>query len=257
MKSHLFIPDTQVKAGNPVDHIRALGKYAVNRKPDVIIMIGDWWDMPSLSTYEDKGSKYFHGQSYRADVDAGNVAMDLFMAPILREIKRLRKNKKKQWNPEFHFFMGNHENRILRAVKSDPVLEGTIGLNDLNLEHWQVYDYLEIADIDGILYSHYFVNPDSMMGNPVSGTIENKLKLLGQSFSMGHQQKRQYGTRFTAMGRELHGLVCGTFYMHDEDYLGPQKNRQHWRGVVIKHEVKDGEYDPMFVSLNYLLNNWA
>ena len=256
MRTHLFIPDTQVKDGVLIDHIKALARFTVMKKPDVIIMIGDWWDMPSLSSYEDKGSKYFHDKSYRKDIDAGNKAMKLYMDIINAEIKRIQKNKKKSWKPEMHFCLGNHEDRISRAIRANPILEGTISLNDLYLDGWQVHGYLEIVEVDGILYSHYFVNPDSMTNNPVAGTIETKLKALGHSFSMGHQQRRQYGLRYTATGRELHGLVCGSFYMQDEQYLGPQKNRQHWRGVVVKHEVKNGSYDPMFVSLDYLVEKY-
>lgn len=40
-------------------------------------------------------------------------------------------------------------------------------------------------------------------------------------------------------------------YEHSEDYKGPQGNH-HWRGIVVKHNVVDGSYDPMFVSLEYL-----
>jgi hypothetical protein len=43
--------------------------------------------------------------------------------------------------------------------------------------------------------------------------------------------------------------------MHDEEYLGPEGNN-YWRGIVVKHEVRNGMYDPMFVSLDYLLRKW-
>lgn len=257
MTSHLFIPDTQIHPGVPLDHIHALANYVVEKKPNRIIMIGDWWDMPSLSVYEDKGSKYFHDKNYKDDVQYGNYAMSILMDAIEKEMRRIRKNKKKLWKPDMHFCIGNHEQRIKRAVNRDPVLEGTISYDDLDLRGWQVHDFLEIVNLDGVNYSHYFVNPDSLRGAPLSGTIENKLKLMGESFSMGHQQTRQYGTRHTATGKELHGLVCGSFYMHDEAYMGPQMNRQHWRGIVMKNEVQNGAYDPCFVSLDFLLRRYS
>mgnify|MGYP005850896671 CR=1 FL=1 len=254
--SHLFIPDTQIHAGTPIEHIEALANYAVEKKPDVIVMIGDWWDMPSLMTYEKPGAKYFHDKSYVKDIESGNAAMQLFDSIIDKEVQRIKRNKKKRWEPRKVFCMGNHEQRILRAINSNPVLDGTIGLEDFALDTWEVHNFLDVVMIDDVAYSHYFCNPDSLMGNPVGGTVENKLKLLGHSFSMGHQQRRQYGTRFTGIGKEHHGLVCGAFYSHDEDYLGPQKNRQYWRGVVMKNEVHDGSYDPCFVSLNFLVNRY-
>ena len=254
---HLFIPDAQVRPGVSTDHLEALGNFIVEKKPDKIINIGDFADMPSLSIYERPGSKKLEGARYSEDIACTKDAMDKLLSPLKEHNRQQLRNKKRQYKPRMILTLGNHENRIDRAINSDPVkLEGVISTEHLPYEDWEVYPFLDIVEEDGILYSHYFCNPDSLMANPVGGTIENKLKLLGQSFSMGHQQKRQYGTRYNAAGREMHGLVAGAFYMHDEDYLGPQKNRHYWRGVVMKNEVRKGSYDPCFVSLDYLLRKY-
>jgi hypothetical protein len=47
------------------------------------------------------------------------------------------------------------------------------------------------------------------------------------------------------------GLMCGTCYLHDEDYLGPQGNNAP-RQIILKHEVENGRYDLMAVSLRFL-----
>ncbi len=47
------------------------------------------------------------------------------------------------------------------------------------------------------------------------------------------------------------GLFCGTAYLHDEQYLGAQGNDQR-RQIIMKHEIENGRYDPMFVSLRFL-----
>lgn len=104
----LLIPDTQVKPGAPIDHLLWAGKYAVDRKPDVVVFIGDHWDMPSLSSY-DKGKKSFEGRRYVNDINAGRQAMALFMSPLLEEQERLRRNKEKLWKPRLVFTLGNHE----------------------------------------------------------------------------------------------------------------------------------------------------
>ena len=49
---HLIIPDTQVKPNSPTDHLRWAGLYAAEKKPDVIVMIGDFFDMESLSAFD-------------------------------------------------------------------------------------------------------------------------------------------------------------------------------------------------------------
>jgi len=255
---HLFIPDTQVSKGVPLDHLEACGNYIVDKKPDVIIHIGDHADMPSLSSYEKKSNRYFHDKSYQNDIEASTEGMERLLQPLWDYNAKAKRDKKRAYKPRMVLTMGNHENRINRAVDSDPILAGTISVDDLKYKEmgWEVHDFLEIAMIDGIAYSHYFVNPDGMTGHPVGGTVDNKLKLLGCSFSMGHQQKCQYGMRYDALGRDLHGLVWGSFYMHDEGYLGPQKNTQYKRGIMMKNDVKDGSYDPMLISMKYLLENY-
>jgi hypothetical protein len=118
---HLIIPDTQVKPNTPIDHLNWAGQYAVKMRPDVIVMIGDHWDMESLSSY-DKGKKSFEGRRYTKDIEAGIVGMEAFLKPIRDEQARLRRNKEKQWNPRLVFTLGNHENRITRAIENDPML---------------------------------------------------------------------------------------------------------------------------------------
>ena len=258
MTKHIFIPDMQVKPGVNTDHIEALGHYIVEKQPDVIINVGDTWDMPSLSSFDRAGSKKMEGQRYLEDVQAGNDAMDRLMKPLYRFNRQQAANKKKQYKPQLEFFMGNHEYRNNRATENEAKLDGLLSTDAFNLkEHgWNIHEFLEVEDIDGILYSHYFVNPSGLTGFPIGGTIDNKLRHIGCSFSQGHQQQLQYGIKYTAAGTALHGLVCGSFYSHDEDYLGPQKNKEHWRGIVMKHEVREGRYDPMFVSLDYLLRRY-
>ena len=52
MKKHLVIGDTQVKPGISLSYLTWIGKYIVDKQPDVIVMIGDFADMPSLSSYD-------------------------------------------------------------------------------------------------------------------------------------------------------------------------------------------------------------
>lgn len=244
--SHVVIPDCQVRPGVPTSHLEAAGNYIADKRPDVIVHLGDHWDMPSLSSYEKKGSMYFEGKRYASDVQAGNEAMERLVKPIARA---------RGYRPRRVFTMGNHEQRIERAVSADPILHGTIGYDDLYLAGWEVHDFLKPVDVHGILYSHYFVNQQSLMKSVLGGTIDNRLNKVKQSFTMGHQQTRMWGSQFASTGKELMGLVAGAFYQHDEEYMGPQGNH-YWRGIVFKHEVQDGRYDPMFVSLDYLLREW-
>ena len=57
MRTHAFVPDTQVHSETDIRHIVAAGRYLADKKPDVIILAGDWWDMPSLNSYDKPGCK--------------------------------------------------------------------------------------------------------------------------------------------------------------------------------------------------------
>ncbi len=250
---HLVIPDTQVKPNSPTDHLRWAGLYAAEKKPDVIVHIGDHFDMPSLSSW-DVGKKSFEGRRYKDDIEAGIHAMEVFLQPIREEQQRLKVNKHKQWRPRMVFTLGNHENRIERAIESDPKLDGLIGYKDLQLEEmgWEVYDFLDVVIIDQIAYAHYFTS--GIMGRPVS-SARNMLSKKMMSCIMGHVQDRDiaYGRR--ADGTNILGLFSGIYYQHDEDYLTPQTNSS-WRGVWMLNEVANGGCDELPVSMNYLRNKY-
>jgi hypothetical protein len=148
------------------------------------------------------------------------------------------------------FTIGNHENRISRAIESDPKLEGLMSFDDLYLTEmgWEVYDFLRPVVVDNVCYSHYFVS--GVMGRPVSSS-NALLAKQHMSCVMGHVQDRQISFARRADGRRITGLFAGIFYQHDEDYLTPQTNGS-WSGIWMLHEVMDGAFDEMPVSLTYL-----
>jgi hypothetical protein len=72
----------------------------------------------------------------------------------------------------------------------------------------------------------------------------------------GHQQGRDIAFGKRADGRKMTGIIAGSFYQHEEAYLNPQTN-SHWRGVYMLHEVEDGSFDEMAVSMNYLRREYS
>jgi hypothetical protein len=251
---HLIIPDCQVKDAVPLEHLEWIGNYIVDKQPDVLVCIGDFADMPSLSEY-DKGKKSFEGRRYKVDIEVTKKAMDMLLNPLREYNARAKRNKEKQYRPRMVLTLGNHENRINRAVEGDPKLDGTISISDLGYTEsgWEVFNFLEPVVIDGVVYCHYLVS--GVMGRPI-GTAAAMVSKVHQSAVVGHQQGRQvaYGRR--ADGSNITCIIAGSCYLHDEDYMGHQGNK-HWRGVLMLHEVSDGHYDEMFVSLDYLRKNYA
>lgn len=256
--THLFIPDTQIRPDSDIRNIVWAGRYAYElatrrEGPFKVVVIGDWHDFKSLSSYDKAGSKNAEGQRVVDDLVAGNAATDKFSdfldrADVVRE--------KKGWAKiDRHFFEGNHENRLWRLMEQDARFDRTWSRESFRwlARGWKHHPFLKVVKIDGVHYSHYFYNP--MTGRPYAGNnMDTRLKTIGCSFSMGHQQIHMTGIRQTIGG--IHrGLVSGVFYLHDEDYIGPQGNNE-WRGIVVKNEVKQGTYDICEVSMDFLCRKY-
>lgn len=254
MKRILVIPDLQVKPLTPVDHLRWIGQYMVDKKPDLVVQLGDMADMESLSSY-DVGKKRHEGKRYKLDIDAARNGMRELMAPLHQHNAVRKMWKEKLYRPELHLVLGNHENRIDVAVEADAKMEGVISIDDLGYaDHgWNVHPFLQPVVLCGISFCHYFCNS---IGKPWGGaSIDTRLKNVGFSFVAGHQQTYLVGCRNLNNGQRIRGLVCGAAYIHDEDYRGPQTQAE-WRGVFLLHECHDGDYGLCEVSLDYLCRRY-
>lgn len=248
-RRHLIVPDTQIRPGVDTSHVKWAAKAIVDYRPDVIVVIGDWWDLPSLNSHVHPGSAALEGTRLARDIAVGNEEFLRLVEPMEVEMARLIRNKDKQWKPERHFLFGNHEDRITRLVKEAPKLSEMVSLDMLETPGFQRHPFLEIVEIDGIAYSHYFANTHS--GRPIGGSIDNRLNKIGKSFVQGHEQGLLYGIRQFPARLTRHGLVAGSFYLHNEEYRGAQGNGE-WRGLVVLNGVENGQYDVMPLSMKYL-----
>lgn len=238
------IPDVQAKPGQRYPHLAACGRYIAEKRPDVIVCLGDFADMPSLSSY-DRGRREFEGRRYVRDIAAAHAAMDTLLTPLARVAG---------YRPRLVMCLGNHENRITRATSAQPELDGLISPADLEYEKfgWQVHPFLKVVVINGIAFAHYLVS--GVMGRPIT-TAGALLAKRHQSVVVGHQQGLQIATAVRADGKLLHGVICGSCYLHDEEYLGPQGN-SHFRGMVFLNDARRGTFDIMPLSLKYLMRRF-
>ena len=231
------VADTQCKPTESLEYMKWIGGYINDKRPDVIVHIGDNYDMPSLSSY-DKGKKSFEGRRLKEDLEAGTRGLQLLENEL-------------QYNPRKVFCLGNHESRIDRVANEMPELDGFIGVDMLPLKAfgWEVVPFLKPIDIGGILFVHYLANP--FTGKPYSGTALSQLKTVGKSFVVGHKQCLDIAIRNILDGSSQLGIINGACYPFEEEYKGYQGNA-HFRGITMLHEVKDGFGLPMPVSLDYM-----
>src|SRR3990167_960553 len=117
-----------------------------------------------------------------------------------------------------HLTLGNHEERILRAVERDAKLEGTITLKDLNYEKfgWTVHEFLRPIILDDIAFCHYF--PSGTLGRPTSSAraILNKMHM---SCIAGHLQGRDIAYAKRADGRQITAIIAGSCLTPDHKVL--------------------------------------
>jgi hypothetical protein len=248
----LVIPDPHAHPEFNNDRADYLSKLIMDIRPDVVINLGDQFDMASLSGY-DKGRRSFVGRSYRADILAGLEFSERLWEPVRATKKRL---------PHTIFIEGNHEHRIEKALDLNPELVGTIDFEDFGLRKY--YDEIikydgstpGIVEVDGISYSHYFIS--GVMGRPIGGehpaySLSTK---LGSSVTAGHLHTLDYNVRTDVKGLKKHALIGGCYFDYNSSWAG-KANDLYWRGVIVKRNVDDGEYDPEFISLNQLEKEYA
>jgi hypothetical protein len=243
-----------VKPGVDTAHLDWAAQAILEYRPDVIVVMGDFWDMASLNSNEIPGSLELEGARIMEDIRAGNEAFERLIAPLQAERLRLLQNKRKRYDPELHFLFGNHEHRITRVTTQDPRWDGLLVLDALKTPGFERHKFLRAVEIDGLYYNHYFPNPHS--GRPIGGTITNRLNHIGRSFVQGHQQGFLYGSK-QYPDHVKHGIVCGRFYSHHESYRPDDVQRCEWSGILILNQVNNGDFDLMPLRYEYLRDKYG
>ena len=238
---HIVIPDTQIRKGVPIDHIAWIGQYIAEHGADVVVMLGDWYDFPSLSTHDEPGSLSKEGARYSDDLNAGNAALKALTKHLGNVPRRV-------------MLRGNHEDRLRRTLEADPKWVGSIDEHQLVAEGWEIHAFQRVVEIDGVYYSHYFQNEKT--SRPIGGSLDNRINKICASFVVGHEQGLLLHRRPLPIGRTIHAVVAGSGYLHAEGYRGAQRNND-WRGIVVLNDVKDGDFDTMPVSMAYLCRRYT
>lgn len=248
---HVVIPDPHAHPNHSNDRAYWAGCFIRDVKPDVVIELGDAADMPSLCSY-DRGRKSFQGRTYKADIESH---LD-FQSRLWDTVKAAKKRL-----PYRVALIGNHEERINRAIELQPELEGVISYADLSLDSF--YDDVVYYDgatpgsveIDGVTYAHYQVA--GISGRPLGGEHPAYSLLVKQhaSCTVGHSHLLDWCTRTRADGSKIIGLSAGAYVDYRPSFAG-QATKLWWSGLVKKTFISPGVYDVEFVSIERLKNEY-
>ena len=232
----LVIPDAHARPGQTMERFALLGAAIAAIKPAHVVCLGDLADLPSLSSY-DTGKLGYEGRRYVKDVDAARDAQRAMFAEVDRYNRHRRGDHRVE--PTWTFLLGNHENRIDRAVESDSKLEGAIKTTDITEGFpWTVHDFLEPVELfgTGIFASHYWAS--GVMGRSVGGVSPASSILNKQHTSViqGHTHTLDYSVRSAGGSRQLFGAVCGYFGEYEE-WAGPQVNAMWVKGLLVLRDA--------------------
>jgi hypothetical protein len=221
----------------------AIGQFAAEEQPDVIVQIGDFSDVVSLNTH---GTKLeLEGVRWKDDIEATHDALDCLMRPILRRKKKL---------PRRIITLGNHEHRINRWIQQEPRFEGTMSVHDLGFERFgfDVFPFGREVEIAGFDFVHHL---GSQTGRAAAITSpSNGIKSIGKSTVVGHTHIANH-VPVPLKGRMVHGLDLGcTIHKdmgHDEDWSHPSAHKYR-RCVWILDNAADGDADFREIRLSSL-----
>lgn len=251
-KKILVIPDIHCTVEEDNSRADWLSRFIIEVKPDIVVNMGDQFDMPSLSSY-DKGKRSFHGRSFKDDLESGLEFHDRLWGPIRATKKKL---------PYRVVLEGNHEHRIERALDLSPELEGTIGFRDYDFDTYynDVIRYEGgtpgIISLEGVLFAHYFIS--GVMGRPMGGRWPAKaiLEANKESSVQSHIHTLDYATNITQGNKVLHAAVVGCYHEKVPGWAG--NIGRFWRpGVALLNDCRDGDFDFQWVGINKLKEEYG
>lgn len=252
MRNYLVIPDLHITPEVPHDRCEWIGKLILDWQPDVIVDLGDFGEFGSLSEY-DKGKKSFEKRRIYKDIEAVREAHEILNKPLEDYNKQKRKFKERQYKPRKIRLGGNHdEGRIEKFIQNNAELEGLLSIEQLGYKRfgWEYVPYKTPIVLDGVAYCHYF--PSGVMGQPISGEYlaQSLIKKNHMSSTVGHSHLFKLAHDVDAEGNSMWGLSAGCCMNHTPEYADGAKF--WWRGIVKKHNVKNGDYSPEFITLDEL-----
>lgn len=177
------IGDTHWKPGMDMKHMRWIGRYVAEARPDNVVHIGDAFDFESCEFHSTPGSaSHANRPSVQDDIASGENALFEYHKEIpTGEIPH-------------DIVLGNHEYRVWRLEELAPNLAGTFTLQleqFFSRYRWKTTPYRHWLFLEGVGMTHV---PMNIMQKPVGGrypenTIGNQSThsiLFGHSHRYNH-----------------------------------------------------------------------
>jgi hypothetical protein len=246
------IPDLHCHGNSDESIPRLLARWLDAYRPDVVVNLGDHWDLPSLAFQTQGQHQQAIGPTFRQDVEAGIRANEVIWSPFLKA--------KSRWNCRRCILEGNHENRMARHTELPDgwALRGVLDYAVLQADRFydDVVRYVGstpgILTVAGVQFRHYATNGLAKPINSIHLAAALNAKTL-TSTVVGHSHLLSYARATSADGRVIHGLSAGCCIGEGDHHRYAGVSEQAWaRGVCCLHGVEAGDYSLEWVSLRRL-----
>ena len=163
----------------------ALGNLILEERPRSFIMGGDGSRHDAFSTYD----KYKQWTA-QEEIHAWHHSLELMFSPLRVWNEQRRKNRHKQHPMRSVLTLGNHEDRMWRALAEDPYGFGSL----IDFDHItgqgkffdEVYEFGDVVDVNGIFYTHAPRNKmNRVMAQSTAAKQSNKHLIYGHTHTGG------------------------------------------------------------------------
>ena len=190
-------------------------------KPDKIVVLGDFADFYSVSSFDKNPKK---ASDLKREADDANVGLD--------ELDALGASSK-------IFIKGNHEDRLERYLcKAAPALIGCVSVDELFRfaeRGWQVVDYKKSTRLGKLRLTH-----DT--GTAGQNAHRQSMDAFQASVVIGHTHRMEMTFKGCADGNPTVGAMFGWLGDFDQiDYMQAVKARRDWvHGFGIGYQEQNG-----------------
>jgi len=249
-----------------MDRFSWLNNIILERKPDIILEIGDFADLSTLGVY-DKGTEKAWGKSYKDQVAAAKEASRLAFGGIAKYNSTIGKRKKELYEPRIIRCGGNHEEGRMDAfLNKNPEFRGHISMEDLGYtdHNCEYHPFLKPVLFQGLTASHFFYSKSQRYPAPSAKAI---LALNMCSSLSGHSHSFDYAHTYNIHGRRITSVIGGCYLDTKETSNAPDPNSQMsyagpvkrwWNGLNYLHDVNEfGEFDLEQISIQKVKRNYG
>ena len=229
MKEYLIFGDSHLESERVVDNSYLLFKQVVEkRKPDNIVCLGDALDFGYISRFSDIGSQ--EGKRLSKDIELFKEEFKFF---------------KKYSKGEVTFLSGNHEDRLLKLLNAQPVLQGLVSIESVCEELG--IKYIPTDKQPYKLFDDLYITHGLTFAKYAAGKLADT---AGASIISGHTHRTQSYVNSYPDGRLIQSYCLGSLTNITEYYERGKRITGHSNsfGQLLIDETGYWQFNTIMIS---------